>query len=422
MRTKNRKFTTFFILIVGLIMLATLVCNGAETSPAQGFETAPTEADGDIFCKFPGPFTTYAENPLKVEETGVYDDNLVLKFILKAYHADFENFHAVGLICDPFVMIEDGKHKMWFTGIKTIPEELPDVGVIQDGETLIQGVAYSESLDGILWQDTKEVDYGMKLVLEPTPGGWDRYGIETVTVVKNPANDTYMMYYAGHVAPSAHYYHMGLATSGDGIHWEKYPEPVLTPLYDWEKPYTIPEGHPEAGTLFGGVLEPTVIYDQDEAMFKMWYATLGLEDGHTFSTWSGRIGYATSQDGINWERQKEPVFVVGPADAWDSDWVSHTHVIEDPTGNGYHLFYAGESGEQGIYGIGHAFSRDGVTWERNPHNPILQSERGTWNSTLTGGPSALIKDNTFYLWFFGSQHDDTVYVSFGLATAECNGK
>jgi predicted GH43/DUF377 family glycosyl hydrolase len=228
-----------------------------------------------------------------------------------------------------------------------------------------------------------------------------------------------MMYYAGHVAPSAAYYHIGLAISDDGIHWGKHPEPVLTPLYDWEKLYTIPEGHPEAGTLFGGILEPTVIYDQDEAMFKMWYATLGLEDGKTFSTWSGRIGYATAKDGIHWERNKEPVFVVGPADAWDSDWVSHTHVIEDPTGNGYHLFYAGESGEQEIYGIGHAYSQDGLTWERNPHNPILKAEKGAWNSKLTGGPSALIKDDQFWVWFFGSQRDDFSYQFFGLASAGC---
>ena len=280
-------------------------------------------------------------------------------------------------------------------------------------------MAYSESADGILWQDTKEVNNFINLVLEPTPGGWDRYGIETVTVVIKPTNGKYLMFYAGHVAPSAHYYHIGLATSEDGINWEKHPEPVLTPLYDWEKPYTLPEDHPEAGILSGGVLEPTVIYDQEEAIFKMWYATLGLEDGITFSTCSGRIGYATSKDGIHWERNEEPVFVVGPVDAWDSDWVSHVHVIQDPASSGYHLFYAGESGEQGIYGIGHAYSEDGLNWQRNPHNPIIRNEKGAWNSKMTGGPSALIKDNKFSVWFFGSKHDDFSHVFFGLVSAGC---
>ena len=406
------------VLLVAILLLPALACGGQETLIPTPVPTNPERVDDEARtapCQLSDPFTLYAENPLKAQESGAYDDDPGARLVLEAFGGDFDNLHALGLISDPFVMFEDGRYKMWFTGLKHVQGELDDVGETQDGETLIQGVAYSESDDGILWQDTKVAETGMTLVLEPTPGGWDRFGIETVTVVKNPDNGQYMMYYAGHITPSGAY-HIGLAFSEDGIHWEKHPEPVLKPMYDWEKAHVMPESHPEGGRLSGGVLEPTVIYD--EGVFKMWYATLGLEDGQSFSTWGGRIGYATSIDGIAWERSKEPVFVMGEADAWDSDWVSHSHVIQDPV-EGYHLFYAGEAGDKGTYGIGHAYSSDGIDWERNPVNPIVANDKSAWNSEMTGGPSALFKDDRLYLWFFGSKRDDFSHVYFGLATAEC---
>lgn len=49
---------------------------------------------------------------------------------------------------------------------------------------------------------------------------------------------------------------------------------------------------------------------------------------------------------------------------------------------------------------------------------LICSIEGASHHTLTGGPGALIKDDRFYLWFFGSQQNNFAYVYFGLATAD----
>jgi hypothetical protein len=146
------------------------------------------------------------------------------------------------------------------------------------------------------------------------------------------------------------------------------------------------------------------------------------------------MGYATSVDGLNWNRRAEPVFEPDPNSDWESRIVGHTHVIADP-GGGYHLFYIGETDEDFICAegiecfyqhasIGHAFSEDGINWQRNPNNPILEpGGAGAFDEHMVHGPSAMIKDGKIMLWYFGSElNSDTGAAKFGLATADCPGE
>ena len=66
--------------------------------------------------------------------------------------------------------------------------------------------------------------------------------------------------------------------------------PVLTPDEPWE---------------YGAVLLwGTVIYDQQDQAFKMWYMTYGNEAGGALPGWTTPVCYATSVDGIHWQRPK----------------------------------------------------------------------------------------------------------------------
>ncbi len=60
---------------------------------------------------------------------------------------------------------------------------------------------------------------------------------------------------------------------------------------------------------------------------------------------SAAIGHAWTDDGVQWQRAADPVFSPGPAGAWDEVLVSQTNVVPDPAG-GYHLFYQGVSRAQ----------------------------------------------------------------------------
>ena len=306
---------------------------------------------------------------------------------------------------DPSVLYEDGLYKIWFTNA--------------DSKDHV-GIAYATSPDGkkwTVWKKSTDPDPIMDLVLAPEET-WNTVGLETANVMKTPGGE-YRMYYSENLPPEGSYtFAIGLATSQDGIKWKRHgTQSVMLAENAWEKPTCVDASNP-ASCSNGGVLEPTVIYDVKDKIYKMWYAGLGaVGDVSSF-----RIGYATSPDGIAWKRRAEPVFVGGGSGAWDESWVSHVNVIPDPV-LGYHMFYFGgsgytEGGEMQKGSIGHAYSVDGITWKRDPQNPILKPTSG-FEAWAVGGPHAIFRNGSFELFYFGNK-DATVASDINFATAKCS--
>jgi len=375
MRTKLHLAIILNLSLVCLI-LPQVVCLGADYYDS-------IDGDNSIYSKFPSNWE-HLPGPLKTKDEGNVPPEL------EPYDPDPENFHPTGNQSDPCVIRDQGKFRMWFCAF-----------VVNDGVEM-QGQAYAESLqDGILWEDPKDKELWVKLVVKPDSGT----AFETPDVCKNPNTGEYFLYSSVHPLGSLRYY-ISLATSQDGgVTWTKRSAPVLTPKYDWEQPVN----------NSGGVLEPSVIYDENEQCFKMWYSAEGIMD----NVWAYRIGYATSKDGINWERLPKPVFVP-EAGKWDSQIVSHEDVVKDPAG-GYHLFYVGtySINSAGLYGIGHAYSEDGIHWERNPENPIIKREPNTWKSGMVGGPTPVFHNGKLYLYYFGSKNNQSwTQVYFGLSIGQ----
>ena len=136
----------------------------------------------------------------------------------------------------------------------------------------------------------------------------------------------------------------------------RYPDPVLLPdpSSDWE---------------CYNVFNPGVIYDN--GLFHMLYRAQGLD-------WVSRIGYAVSQDGIHWNRLRQPVFE--PLSADESRGVEDPRItkIDDifyMTYTAYGTTFYGE-GESPYLGAGImpmiAYSRNLLTWERI--GPIVRGE------------------------------------------------
>jgi len=301
---------------------------------------------------------------------------------------------------DPFVLFDDGLYKMWHTAF---------VGGVL-------GTAYATSRDGLVWEPLLD-GRSRRLVLKPTPGAWDRKGIETVSVVKKEGR--YFLWYLGYPGDipdgQGRNDFIGLATSDDGIRWNKVPDPVLSPEFDWEQPFqrTVEEEGKVITFWAGGLQEPSVIWDEAQGLFKMWYAAKFYDEFSAFgrSFVGFRIGYATSSDGVGWTKHPEPVFVpTRTPGTFDPVTVSHTDVIKDPQ-FGYHLFYAGGGA---VDSIGHAFSPNGIDWQRDPANPVLRGQTasdeeqtiltrgGTFNQAV-GGPSALLKDGDIDLYYMRSE-------------------
>jgi len=314
------------------------------------------------------------------------------------------------MISDPCVLFEDGRYRMWFTTL---------IKPYTDDQEL--GIGYAESDDGLIWKSHIDTDTREPLlVLRPTTGEWDAEGVETASVVRTP-DGRYLMYYSGDRSPKGtNSWAIGLAVSEDGITWKKYGnEPVFEGKGGWEGPFL----DDETGQLVGGVQEPSVLYDSEDKVLKMWYSALGEKDGKL----AFRVGYATSSDGVWWKRNAEPVLEPGIEGTWDDRVVSHIGVTKD-LDNVYHLFYFGTSGTKWqeaedlgasmIKGfIGYAFSEDGISWEKRVE-PVLKPVSDTWESWTVGGPCPVTMNEMILLWYFGSAAHDTFQNHFGHAIVE----
>jgi len=140
--------------------------------------------------------------------------------------------------------------------------------------------------------------------------------------------------------------------------------------------------------------DPSVIKEGD--IYKMW-----LSGGDPFAKKIViKLYYATSKDGINWNIKKEPI--LEPSEAqWDSESIETPSVIK--VGDTYHMYYTGydDDFKKAIYSIGHATSKDGISWVKDPNNPIIKPHDDPlkWGFYTTAEPGIVYHNNKFYLYY-----------------------
>jgi predicted GH43/DUF377 family glycosyl hydrolase len=117
-----------------------------------------------------------------------------------------------------------------------------------------------------------------------------------------------------------HYYNIRYAESDDGLHWRKH----RTPALDF------------AGPDEYALSQPRVL--RDGSLYKMWYSHRGE---------SYRIGYATSPDGVRWQRRDAEAGIDVSPEGWDSESIEYPCVIDH--GEKRYLFYNGNRyGQTGV--------------------------------------------------------------------------
>lgn len=274
-------------------------------------------------------------------------------------------------LSDPWVIYDNSLYRMWYTC----------GGLNYPADTLMRArVCYAESIDGIAW---KKSEYNPVLDVS-YEGSWDSLAVETVSVIideDDVPEKRYKMWYAGQYY-NEYRYDIGYAYSANGVNWEKHGTPVLTvgEPSSWEGgfiegPSVIKEengfkmwyagynlitgkvavglatstdgifwekytGNPVLGT---GLDAWDSIYVQDPHVTKhndtyhMWY---GGCDRH--SNYGQQVGYAFSDDGINWVKSSQnPVLRRGETGAWDANTASFPCVIIDDA-NRLKMWYTGK--------------------------------------------------------------------------------
>lgn len=248
-----------------------------------------------------------------------------------------------------------------------------------------KSIAMAESADGLTWSSPV-------IVLQPRlESGWED-DVNRMSVVFH--DGIYWMWYSGQVCGTVineqnkfyldeeHAFSwIGLATSKDGIHWERRDEAVMKPTQEWEKK---------------SLMCPHVIWDEDMEKFRMWYSGGGWFEPDA-------IGYAESKNGINWETHPaNPIFEAIHSNLWERERVTACQVLKHKAW--YYMFYIGFEDIDKAR-INMARSKDGITnWERHQDNPIIVGGRaGGWDCEAVYKPYVIYekKYDRWIMWYNG---------------------
>ena len=228
------------------------------------------------------------------------------------------------------------------------------------GGTNSLGIATCPKADfnGLNW-----TDYPENPILGPgEPGSFDsRHVIDPATV--RFQNSTFLYYSAlGDGVDS-----IGLATSDDGIHFQKHSQPVL-------------------------VGRSPEVFLRDKTLF-LFYILKNKQDGYIFHL-------ATSTDGISF-KEEGPIFLPGSS-GWDSFSILTARIFYE--GGIYILSYAGDDHEVDRpkhFGI--AFSTDMRTWVKYSQNPIFEvGSPDSWEGKGIWFPEIVHHGDTFYMLYEGN--------------------
>jgi len=89
-----------------------------------------------------------------------------------------------------------------------------------------------------------------------------------------------------------------------------------------------------------------------------------------------RVGFAESEDLIEWKKHPEPILDIGDA-YWESTHVADPHVIFF---RGKYLMYY--MGKGSVWQVGLAESNDGIEWDKRKDNPLIKADREWCNGCV----------------------------------------
>ncbi|MEJ2616299.1 MAG: hypothetical protein P8Z35_15180 [Ignavibacteriaceae bacterium] len=195
-------------------------------------------------------------------------------------------------------------------------------------------------------------DYFGNPILSKAPDISNVYGvIEPKILFENVGdviyeNGKYKMYYNGFRDQYGEW-SIGLAVSDNGINWEKYNAPVLTP----------------SGNEFQIVASSIIKLDNK---YYMYYTN------RNYPYYS--ICLAISQDGLNWQKYDQNP-ILKPLKDWEGTGILFPSVlIKD---NKYEMVYMNVN--QNNWAFGKATSVDGLSWLRSDSNPFFTAKK-TFNN------------------------------------------
>lgn len=176
----------------------------------------------------------------------------------------------------------------------------------------------------------------------------------------------------------------GLAISDDGKTFKKFADgPIMDRIPN--------EGYSNTNSW--------VIYDDQK--WKMWYLSGVKWDMHENNFRPHyHIKYAESNDGINWQRNGKIAIDFKNADEWA---ISRPCVIKE---DGIYKMWYSYRGKQ-TYRIGYAESQDGINWKRLDEQMEFDVSSDGWDSEMVEYPFVFNHNNQKYMLYCGNGYGKT---------------
>jgi predicted GH43/DUF377 family glycosyl hydrolase len=179
--------------------------------------------------------------------------------------------------------------------------------------------------------------------------------------------------------------------SDDGFKWSE-PRIVLSPTnatnWEWD------------------VNRQSVV--KKDGKYYMWYS--GMTKGNlNDNSGTSKLGYAVSDDGINWKRFPEPVMV--PDQKWEQNCIMCPHVNWNEEKKIYQMYYsAGGWFEPDV--IGYAESADGLIWKKYDKPIFWPIYKNLWERERTTACQVLFHKGWYYMFYIGFEDIHKARVCF----------
>jgi predicted GH43/DUF377 family glycosyl hydrolase len=219
-------------------------------------------------------------------------------------------------------------------------------------------------------------------VISPQGNGWESAGTFNPSVVMHDGKIV-MLYRAQDANGTSR---LGYASSTDGIHFTRRPEPVLSPDADYEQG--------------GGVEDPRLV--KIDNTFYLTYTAYNKKDA--------QLALAVSKDLVHWERKG----VILPAykGRWNVGWTKAGAILPEKIDGKYWMYFMGTALDKTDQ-MGIAYSTDLLHWTDALDVPVLPRRPGRWDSRVVEpGPAPFLAADGIVLIYNGA--DDSLVYRTGI--------
>ena len=209
-------------------------------------------------------------------------------------------------------------------------------------------------------------------IIAPRGDGWESAGTFNPSVVVH--NGQVVMLYRAQDRNGTS--RLGYATSVDGIHFIRRPEPVMSPETDYERD--------------GGIEDPRLV----------------SIDGTYYLTYTGynkkeaQLCLATSNDLVHWDRKG--VLLPAYQGRWNVGWTKAGAIVPERIDGNYWMCYLGTAADKTDQ-MGLAYSQDLVHWTDALDVPVLPRRPGRFDSRVVEpGPPPIVTSEAITLIYNGA--------------------